>query len=54
MPTATDVDDFLEDWLAEPRLAETILDAEATHLGYALSADGEGRKAAAAVLGMGR
>jgi uncharacterized protein YkwD len=52
--TATDVEDFFEDWLAEPQLAETLLDAEATHLGYALSADGEGRKAAAAVLGIGR
>ena len=54
VPTATDLEDFLEDWLAEPRLADTVLDAEATHLGYALTADGEGRKAAAAVLGMGR
>jgi uncharacterized protein YkwD len=51
VPTAADVDDFLADWLAEPSLREAVLDPEASRFGYALSVDGEGSKAAAALTG---
>jgi uncharacterized protein YkwD len=54
VPTAVDVEDFLDDWLAEPALEERLLDPEATGFGYALTADGEGRKAAAAAIGAAR
>jgi uncharacterized protein YkwD len=53
-PTGTDVNDFLDDWLADSGLRDALLDAEASHLGFALSADGDGRKAAVALTGHAR
>jgi uncharacterized protein YkwD len=54
VPTGTDVDDFLDDWLAGAGLRDALLDTEASHLGFALSADGDGRKAAVALSGQAR
>jgi uncharacterized protein YkwD len=51
VPTGTDVDDFLDDWLASSGLRDALLDKEASHLGFVLSADGDGRKAAVALTG---
>lgn len=53
-PVPGDVAAFLDDWLSQSRTRERLLDASATHLGFALHADGEGRKAAVLVLAMAR
>lgn len=50
-PRAVDAINFVEGWLAKPSLAETLLDPQAQGLGTALSADGQGRKAAVALVG---
>ena len=50
-PTTRDAANFVEDWLAAPAMAERLLDAQARRLGFALTADGEGRKAAVALIG---
>jgi uncharacterized protein YkwD len=52
-PVRGDVSAFIEDWLRQGGDTR-LLSPQATHLGFALNADGEGRKAAAAVIGMGR
>lgn len=49
-----DLDHFLDMWIDDPRLAETLRGGGATALGFALRAYGNGRKAAVAVLGRGR
>jgi uncharacterized protein YkwD len=54
VPTETDIDDFLDDWLANSGLRGALLDTEASHLGFAVSADGDGRKAAVALTGHAR
>ena len=46
-----DAANFVEDWLAEPSLAATLLDPKARDLGFALTAGGAGRKAAIALIG---
>ena len=43
---------FVEDWLADPSLAATLLDPQARGLGFAATADGAGRKAAVALVSM--
>ena len=50
-PSAADVRSFARDWLDSPQHRDTLLDAGLTHLGFALEADGDGRKVALAVLG---
>ncbi len=52
-PVRGDVRSFVGDWLHQGGDAR-LLSPQATHLGFALNADGEGRKAAAAVIGMGQ
>jgi len=52
-PVRGDVSAFIEDWLRQGGDTR-LLSPQAAHLGFALNADGEGRKAAAAVIGMAR
>ena len=52
-PRPSDAANFVEDWLADPTLASTLLDPAARSLGFALTADGQGRKAAVALAGGG-
>lgn len=53
-PTAADIRFFVDSWLKQPAYRGTLLDPDATHLGFAIAADGEGAKRAAAVLGRAR
>ena len=53
-PTAADLRFFREEWLDDPRYRDTLLDPRMTHLGFAMTADGEGAKTAVAVLGVER
>lgn len=53
-PTAADLRHFREGWLDDPRSRGTLLDPRVTHLGFAMTADGEGAKTALAVLGAER
>jgi uncharacterized protein YkwD len=48
-PTAADAEEFVSDWLDEPSLRQTLLEPQATSFGFALTADGEGRKGAVAL-----
>ena len=48
---AVDAANFVDDWLGREALAGTLLDPAARALGFALSADGRGRKAAVALVG---
>ncbi|WEX07776.1 CAP domain-containing protein [Chelativorans sp. AA-79] len=50
-PVAADVRHFTDQWLSDPQHRQALLSREATHLGFAMEANGEGRKAAAAVVG---
>lgn len=50
-PGAADIGHFTEQWLGNSQSRETVLSANATYLGFALVADGKGRKAAAAFIG---
>ena len=50
-PRSVDAANFVEDWLADPALAPTLLDPQGRTLGFALTAGGEGRKAAVALVG---
>jgi uncharacterized protein YkwD len=54
--TVTDADLrwFGEQWLASPDDSQALLNGETTHLGFAATADGEGRKLAVLVLGRHR
>jgi uncharacterized protein YkwD len=51
--TAQDVTDFVDRWLQDDGLRERLLDPSMSHLGFALEADGKGRKTAAVLLGRG-
>lgn len=53
VPTDADVRFFGERWLGSGR-SGGLLDPEATHLGFAMSVDGAGKKTALAVIGIGR
>jgi len=53
-PVAADIDYFAERWLKNERYRGNLLSADFTHLGFAMQADGEGRKEAALVLGAKR
>jgi uncharacterized protein YkwD len=52
--TAADVRSFARQWLEDPQNRERLMSPEATHLGFALRAGGEGRKVALATLGVSR
>ena len=57
-PMRGDTPSFASDWLAEASYRETLLDPEATHMGFVLRADGDGdgdgRKVALALVGQER
>ena len=53
-PTEADLRHFREGWLGSPQYRETLLDPRLTHLGFAMTANGEGAKTALAVLGVER
>lgn len=50
-PTDVDVRSFVRQWLAEPKNKERMLNRDNTHLGFALAANGHGKKVALSVLG---
>lgn len=50
-PTEADLRFFLGRWMENPEYRARLLDARFTHLGFALAADGQGRKTALAVFG---
>ena len=51
--TAGDITSFAGQWLSNDKTAKTFLDADFTHFGFTVAADGKGRKTAIAVLGGG-
>ena len=53
-PTAADLRSFVEQWLDDPQYRERLLAPDTTHLGFAMQANGEGRKVALATLGAKR
>lgn len=53
-PTAADIRDFTQRWRNEERHRATLLGTDATHLGFAMVANGEGRKIGAVVIGARR
>ncbi len=53
-PTDADVEFFRERWLAAPEYRRSLLDSTMTHLGFAMTADGQGRKLALAMIGRRR
>lgn len=53
-PVAADIRDFRGRWLEDPGYRGTLLDPEATHAGFVLRANGEGRKVAVLVVGQRR
>ncbi|WP_088346054.1 MULTISPECIES: CAP domain-containing protein [Rhodomicrobium] len=50
-PAAADVGRFTAQWFRNPSYSETLLDAESTHLGFTVSANGEGKKVGIGLLG---
>lgn len=50
-PTTADIRFFVDSWLERPALRARLLDDGATHLGFGLAANGEGRKVALAAVG---
>lgn len=50
-PTDIDVRSFIRQWLADPKNKERMLNPDTTHLGFALAANGNGKKVALSVLG---
>lgn len=50
-PTGADVRYFVDQWLKNPQNREALLGSDATHIGFAMLATGEGRKIAIAVAG---
>lgn len=53
-PTRGDPQSFASDWLAEGSYRDTLLDPQATLMGFVLRTDGAGRKVALALLGQER
>ena len=53
-PTPADIRSFIHDWLGDPSYRPSLLDAQATHVGFAMRADGNGRKTAVLALGRRR
>jgi uncharacterized protein YkwD len=52
--TEADIVFFAQDWLQDPNHRTRFLSSTFTHLGFALAANGEGKKIALAVLGQAR
>lgn len=52
-PDAADVRYFVSDWLERPNTRSVLLDSGATQFGFAVAANGEGRKVALIALGRG-
>lgn len=50
-PVSGDVGKFIRQWAAENQYREMLINADATHLGFAIGADGAGKKVAIGVLG---
>jgi uncharacterized protein YkwD len=50
-PTLADLRFFVGKWMENPDYRARLLDSDFTHLGFALSADGQGRKTALAMFG---
>lgn len=50
-PTEADIRDFTQQWLQDERHRATLLTTTVTHLGFAMAADGDGKKTAVIVLG---
>ncbi|WP_299365247.1 CAP domain-containing protein [uncultured Paracoccus sp.] len=48
---AADIREFVRGWHNDPQYRASLLDPEATHLGFALQTNGKGRKIALVVLG---
>lgn len=53
-PTEADIRRFLDQWQNQAEYRQRLLAPEATHLGFAIRADGEGAKQALVVLGAAR
>jgi uncharacterized protein YkwD len=53
-PTASDIRSFREQWLDNPQYKQRLLDPNATAMGFAMQASGNGRKTAVLVLGAER
>jgi uncharacterized protein YkwD len=53
-PTASDIRFFRDQWLDNPQYKQRLLDPNATAMGFAMQADGSGRKTAVLVLGAAR
>lgn len=53
-PVAADIRYFVRLWLDDPKYRALLLDPAWTHVGFAIAADGEGRKVALGVLGQAR
>jgi uncharacterized protein YkwD len=53
-PTAADVRFFVQEWLNDQGYRDRLLDPEVSHFGLVISANGTGRKSAAALLGQQR
>ena len=53
-PARSDVRTFVDDWTNQQAYRESLLGSGASHLGFALRANGEGKKVAVAVLGSAR
>jgi uncharacterized protein YkwD len=54
VPTQADVRHFAQQWLDDPNYRARLLDAGFTHVGFAVAADGDGKKIALALLGTRR
>ncbi|MDZ5697548.1 CAP domain-containing protein [Chelativorans sp. M5D2P16] len=54
LPTAADIRHFIERWSSDPQDGGTILQRGVTDMGFAMLANGEGRKIAVSVLGQRR
>lgn len=52
--TEADIASFADDWLDNPTYRERFVSASFSHIGFALAADGEGKKIAVAMLGAAR
>lgn len=53
-PTAADIRSFRDQWLDNPQYRQRLLDPDTTAMGFAMRADGRGRKTAILVLGTAR
>lgn len=54
VPSAADIRYFVRVWLDDPQYRTMLLEPAWTHVGFAIGADGEGRKVALGVLGQRR